>query len=230
MPALQREAAWAEERLLGLRFRGPGRRSLGAKSQKSLKKVSKKVSRPGAPKVWKKSRKRSEKSPRTHFQTFFLTFRAFFETFSDFSGRETFFETFLRLFGFWPRDSFSQVHGTSILGAFWQSFLQNGRVHLHIIEKGQDREEKNVHDHHRKKIFGELFWPQKKNFQAGGRYENPRKTRKTTSTTEIFLLCPPFFCKEKFLTGAGRFFLSGCCRNRTGTGNWNCSNRFSRTL
>ena len=102
--------------MLDLRFRGPGRRSLGAKSQKSQKSLEK-VSRPGVPKVRKKSRKRSEKSPKTHIQIFFDfsdLFRDFFWTFGA-RPRETLFETFLRLFGFWPRDSFSQVHGTSML-------------------------------------------------------------------------------------------------------------------
>ena len=45
--------------------------------------------------------------------------------------------------------------------------------------------------------FGELFWPQRKPFQAGGGYKNPMKTTKTISTTEIFPLWPPFFCSAK---------------------------------
>ena len=91
---------------------------------KSLQKVSKKspgASRPRGPKSPKKSRKRSEKSPKSLRMGFLETFQTFFETFFGLlgtRGRETpgdFFETFWRLFGFWPRDSFSQVHGTSTL-------------------------------------------------------------------------------------------------------------------
>ena len=56
-----------------------------------------------------------------------------------------------------------------------------------------------------RKSFGELFWPQRKTFQAGGGCKNPIKTRKTISTTEIFPLWTPyFFLQKKFCTGAGR--------------------------
>ena len=55
------------------------------------------------------------------------------------------------------------------------------------------REEKSVHDHHRKIIFWELFWPQRKTFKVGGGYKIPVKTRKNISTTEIFPRWPPFF-------------------------------------
>ena len=49
------------------------------------------------------------------------------------------------------------------------------------------------------KSFGELFWPQRKTFQAGGGYKNPIKTRKTISTTEkLSSVAPIFFGKEKF--------------------------------
>ena len=48
-----------------------------------------------------------------------------------------------------------------------------------------------------RKSFGELFWPKRKTFQAGGGYQNPVKTRKTISTTEIFPLWPPFFSAKK---------------------------------
>ena len=48
-----------------------------------------------------------------------------------------------------------------------------------------------------RKSFGELFSPQRKTFQAGGGYENPIKTRKATSTTEIFPLWAPFFSAKK---------------------------------
>ena len=42
----------------------------------------------------------------------------------------------------------------------------------------------------------ELFWQQKKTFQAGGRYKNPIKTRETISTTEIFPLWPPLLVSK----------------------------------
>ena len=48
-----------------------------------------------------------------------------------------------------------------------------------------------------RKSFGELFWPQRKTFQAGGRYKNPQEPRRTISTTEIFPLWPPFFFSAK---------------------------------
>ena len=44
-----------------------------------------------------------------------------------------------------------------------------------------------------RKSLGELFWPQRKTFQAGGGYKNPMRTRKTISNTEIFPLWSPFF-------------------------------------
>ena len=59
------------------------------------------------------------------------------------------------------------------------------------------REEKSVHDHHRQKSLGELFWPQRKTFQIGGGYRNPMKTRKAIPTTEIFPLWPPFFFRQR---------------------------------
>ena len=61
------------------------------------------------------------------------------------------------------------------------------------------REEKSVHDHHRKKIFWGTFLASKKTFQASGGYKNPIKTRKTISTTEIFPLWTPFFLQRKVL-------------------------------
>ena len=91
-----------------------GKESRGQKP-KSLEKVSKKSPGAGVPKVRKKSRKRSEKSKKSLKMGFWRLFGPFSRLFSDFwgPGPGDFFETFLRLFGFWPRDSFSQVHGTS---------------------------------------------------------------------------------------------------------------------
>ena len=101
----------------GLRFRGPGRRSLGAKSQKVSKKSRKSLEKAGVPEVREKSLEKGPKSlQKPIFRLFFDfpdLFRDFFQTFAT-PARET----FLRLFGFWPRDSFSQVHGTSSFGHF----------------------------------------------------------------------------------------------------------------
>ena len=86
---------------MGLRFRGPGRRSLGAKSQKVSKKSRKSLPRPPGPwvpKVRKKSRKRSEKVSKNSFSDFLETFRTFFETFFGLLGPRG-RETFSRLFG-----------------------------------------------------------------------------------------------------------------------------------
>ena len=50
-----------------------------------------------------------------------------------------------------------------------------------------------------RKSFGELFWPQRKTFQAGGGHKSPIKTRKAIFTTEIFPLGTPFFLQRKVL-------------------------------
>ena len=60
----------------------------------------------------------------------------------------------------------------------------------------------------KRKSFGELFWLQRKAFQAGGGYKKPIKTRKTISTTENFPLWAPFLLQRKFCTGAGRCMVS----------------------
>ena len=80
----------------GLRFRGPGRRSLGARSQKEAKKSRKKSPGAGA----QKSEKSLEKGPKSLRKPIFrLLFdfsdllRDFFRTFGP-RPRETFFETF----------------------------------------------------------------------------------------------------------------------------------------
>ena len=48
-----------------------------------------------------------------------------------------------------------------------------------------------------RKSFGELFWSQRKTFQACGGYKNPIKTRKTISTTEICPLWTTFFSAKR---------------------------------
>ena len=59
-----------------------------------------------------------------------------------------------------------------------------------------------------RKSIGELFWPQRKTFQAGGGYKNPIKSGKPYPPPKSFLCGPHFFCKEKFCTGAGRCMVS----------------------
>ena len=44
---------------------------------------------------------------------------------------------------------------------------------------------------------GELFWTQRRAFQAGGRYRKPIKTKENRSTTEIFPLWPPFLFRQR---------------------------------
>ena len=62
----------------------------------------------------------------------------------------------------------------------------------------QSREEKSVHNHHRKKIFWTTFLASKKNFPRRWRIQkNLIKTRKAISTTEIFPLWTPFFSAKK---------------------------------
>ena len=68
----------AKDTWLGLRFRGPGRRSLGARIQKVSKKSRQSLPGLGSRKSEKKSRKRSEKSPQKPIFRLFLTFRTFF--------------------------------------------------------------------------------------------------------------------------------------------------------
>ena len=69
-------------------------------------------------------------------------------------------------------------------------------------------EQKNLHYHHRKKIFWRTFLASKKNFPGRWWIQKPNKNQETTSTTEIFPLWPPFFRQQKSCTGAGRCMLS----------------------
>ena len=60
-----------------------------------------------------------------------------------------------------------------------------------------------------RKSFGELFWPQRKTFQAGGGYKNPIKTQENhIHHRNLCSVDPIFFCKEKFCTGTGRCMVS----------------------
>ena len=81
------------------------REGVSGPKAKSLEKVSKKSLENLGPKSPKKVSKKVQKVSKNPFQTFVFTFRTFFETFFGLLGarpRETFFETFSRLFGF-PR-------------------------------------------------------------------------------------------------------------------------------
>ena len=63
------------------------------------------------------------------------------------------------------------------------------------------REEKSVHNHHRKKNLSEnFFWPQRKTFQAGGGYDNPIKTRKPYPPLKSFPCGPHFFLQREVLS------------------------------
>ena len=83
-------------------------------------------------------------------------------------------------------------------------------LHTELLNLNDYTEKKKAHTTTTERnAFGELFWPQRKTFQAGGGYKIPIQTRKAVSTTEIFPLWTPFFCKEeKFCTGAGRCMVS----------------------
>ena len=48
-----------------------------------------------------------------------------------------------------------------------------------------------------RKSFGELFWPQRRTFQAGGSYKNPIKNQENHINHRIFPLWPPFFGQRK---------------------------------
>ena len=90
---------------------------------------------------------------------------------------------------------------------FYQTDSQNLKSAMVNIT---NREEETDTTTTEKKSFGELFWPQRKIFQAGGGYIDPIKTRKPYLPPKFFLSAPIFFGKEKFLTqtGAGWCMLS----------------------
>ena len=85
----------------------------------------------------------------------------------------------------------------------------HGPVFSPCCRAGIQRRKKTYTTTTERESFGEPFSPQRRTFQAGGRYKNPIKTKQTVSTTEIFPLWPPILAgKERFLTGAGRCMLS----------------------
>ena len=50
-----------------------------------------------------------------------------------------------------------------------------------------------------RKSFGELFWPQRKTFQAGGGYKNPIRPGKPCPPPKSFLCGPHFFLQREVL-------------------------------
>ena len=86
--------------------------SKAKKSPKSLEKVSRGQGPKSPKKVSKKVRKVPKKSLKMGFWRLFGPFSRLSRTFGSLAPGDC-FETFWRLFGFWPRDSFSQVHATS---------------------------------------------------------------------------------------------------------------------
>ena len=76
------------------------------------------------------------------------------------------------------------IHIGGVLRSFYTAWAERKKVHMHTTTT-------------ERKYFGELFWPQRKTFQAGGGYKNPMIARKTISTIEIFPLLLPFFSAEE---------------------------------
>ena len=71
------------------------------------------------------------------------------------------------------------------------------------------REEKGVHDHHRKKIFWGTFLASKKNFPSRWWIQSPYENQENhIYHRNVSSVAPIFFAKEKFCTGAGRCMLS----------------------
>ena len=68
--------------------------------------------------------------------------------------------------------------------------------------------EKNVHDHHGKKIFWGTFLASKKNFPGRWWIQKPYENQENNIyNRNLSSVAPIFFGKEKFLTGAGRCML-----------------------
>ena len=66
------------------------------------------------------------------------------------------------------------------------------------------REEKSVHNHHRKKIFWRTFLASKKNFPGRWWIQKPYKNQENhIHHRNLSSVGPIFLCKEKICTGAG---------------------------
>ena len=71
------------------------------------------------------------------------------------------------------------------------------------------REEKSVHDHHRKKIFWGTFLASKKNFPGRWWIQKPYENQENHICHQnLSSVAPILLGKEKFCTGAGRCMLS----------------------
>ena len=71
------------------------------------------------------------------------------------------------------------------------------------------REEKSVHNHHRKKIFWRTLLASKKNFPGRWWIQKPYKNQENhIHHRNLSSVDPLFFCKEKFCTGAGLCMVS----------------------
>ena len=72
-------------------------------------------------------------------------------------------------------------------------------------ERPLSREEKSVHNHHRKKIIWRTFLASKRNFPGRWWVQKPYKSQENhIHHRNLSSVDPIFFCKEKFCTGAGR--------------------------
>ena len=110
-------------------------------------------------------------------------------------------------------------------GHSWPREMIRGRIFSETVriqaqKSAQSREEKAYTTTTERKSFGELFWPQRKTFQAGGGYKNPRKNQENhIYHRNLSSVAPIFWGKEKFCTGAGRCMLSfsqQSCRPKVG--------------
>ena len=144
---------------------------LGPKPRQSLKKVS--------PRVWKKSRK-SLSGP---FRDFFQTLR----TFSPVNGQRVS-----------NRCANTQPFLCNELGPF-QAILGNFKSSQKKLLNRYAEKTKAYTTTTERKSFGELFWPQRKTFHAGGGYKNPIKIRRPYPPPKSFLCGPHFFLLRKVL-------------------------------
>ena len=78
-----------------------------------------------------------------------------------------------------------------------------------VFRKGAVREEKSVHNHHRKESFWRTFLASKKTFPGRWWIQKPYKNQENhIHHRNLSSVDPIFFCKEKFCTGAGRCAVS----------------------
>ena len=79
----------------------------------------------------------------------------------------------------------------------------------HLSPNVKNREERSVHDHHRKKIIWGTFLASKKNFPGRWWMQEPYENQKShIYHRNLSSVAPIFLGKEKFRAGAGRCMLS----------------------